>query len=75
MYSVTSEVRTIGLHTILILLYTKNPMYCMSLDNAKTWIHAFAFSGLDYCNALFSGLPKKTTDRLQLVQKAAVSVD
>ena len=32
---------------------------------------AFVFSRLDYCNALFSGLPKKSTDRLQLMQNAA----
>ena len=31
----------------------------LSLDDAKTLIHAFVFSRLDYCNALFSGLPKK----------------
>ena len=43
----------------------------LSLEDAKTLIHAFIFSRLDYCNALFSGLPKKTTDRLQLVQNAA----
>lgn len=46
----------------------------LSLDNAKTLIHAFVFSRLDYCNALLSGLPKKTTDRLQLVQNAAARV-
>ena len=46
----------------------------LSLDDAKTLIHAFVFSRLDYCNALFCGLPKKTTDRLQLVQNAAARV-
>ena len=46
----------------------------LSLDDAKTLIHAFVFSRLDYCNALFSGLPKKTTDRLQLVQNAAARI-
>ena len=46
----------------------------LSLDDAKTLIHAFVFSQLDCCNALFSGLPKKTTDRLQLVQNAAARV-
>ena len=45
----------------------------LSLEDAKTLIHAFVFSRLDYCNALFSGLPKKTTDRLQLVQNAAAN--
>ena len=46
----------------------------LSLDDAKTLINAFVFSRLDYCNGLFSGLPKKTTDRLQLVQNAAARV-
>ena len=46
----------------------------LSLDDAKTLVHAFVFSRLDYCNALLSGLPKKATDRLQLVQNAAARV-
>ena len=46
----------------------------LSLDDAKTLIHAFVFSRLDYCNAILSGLPKKSTDRLQLVQNAAARV-
>ena len=46
----------------------------LSLNDAKTLIHAFVFSRLDYCNALLSGLPKKATDRLQLVQNAAARV-
>ena len=46
----------------------------VSLNDAKTLINAFVFSRLDYCNALFSGLPKKSTDRLQLVQNAAARV-
>ena len=46
----------------------------LSLDDAKTLIHAFVFSRIDYCNALFAGLPKKTTDRLQLVKNAAARV-
>ena len=38
----------------------------LSLNDAKTLIHAFVCSRLDYCNAILSGLPKKETDRLQL---------
>ena len=48
----------------------------LSLADAKTLIHAFVlfFSRLDYCNALFSGMTKKSIDRLQLVQNAAARV-
>ena len=46
----------------------------LSLDDAKTLINAFVFSRLDYCNGLLSGLPKKSIDKLQLVQNAAARV-
>ena len=51
----------------------------LSLDDAKTLfsqldycnaILSDLFSRLDYCIAILSGLPKKATDRLQLVKNA-----
>jgi len=43
----------------------------LSKDVLKTLLHAFVSSRLDYCNALFYGLPKCDIKRLQAVQNAA----
>ncbi|XP_064419351.1 uncharacterized protein LOC135359048 [Latimeria chalumnae] len=43
-------------------------------DSLSTLMHAFVSSRLDYCNALYAGLPLKAIHRLQLVQNAAARV-
>ncbi|XP_058023921.1 uncharacterized protein LOC131190598, partial [Ahaetulla prasina] len=43
-------------------------------DALCTVTHALVTSRLDYCNALYMGLPLKCTRRLQLVQNAAARV-
>ena len=40
-------------------------------DSLETLVHAFVSSRLDYCNALYLGIPQKQLSRLQLVQNCA----
>ena len=46
----------------------------LSTVDAEILIHDFVSPRLDYCNALFSGLPRESTKSLQMVQNAAARV-
>uniref|UniRef100_A0A669B7W6 Reverse transcriptase domain-containing protein n=1 Tax=Oreochromis niloticus TaxID=8128 RepID=A0A669B7W6_ORENI len=48
--------------------------HVLSNDTAEILVHAFVSSRIDYCNALFSGLPKKSFKGLQMVQNAAARI-
>ena len=52
---------------------TKTVRRYLSHDTAKTIVHPYITSRLD-CNALFYGLPKYLTDRLQLGHNSAASL-
>ena len=40
-------------------------------EATRLLLHAFVVSRLDYCNALFTGLPSKSIGNLQVIQNAA----
>ncbi len=46
----------------------------LSFNDAKKLIHAFIFSRLNYCNAVYTGLPKGSIVKLQLIQNAEARV-
>ncbi len=46
----------------------------ISFKDAETIIHACVTSRLDYCNALFSGLPASSISRLQYIQNSAAKL-
>ena len=43
-------------------------------ESAKTLVHAFVTSRVDYCNTVLAGSPKIVTDRLQCFLNAAAHV-
>ncbi len=46
----------------------------ISINDAESLIHAFVSSRLDYCNALFIGLPATSISRLQYIQNSAARI-
>lgn len=51
-----------------------NSQLVLSLVDAWKLIHAFIFSRLDYCNAMYTGLPKGCIAKLQLIHNEGARV-
>ena len=69
--SMDKHIRNVSRSAFYSLRNISNIRKYLTTTSATTLVHAFITSKIDYCNALFVGLPAKLTDKLQKVQNAA----
>jgi len=55
-----------------VLRQIRSTRRCLSKSARTTLVTCFVFTRLDYCNAVFTGLPRCDLSRLQSIQNAAV---
>lgn len=53
---------------------SRKESFMSQLDLKKKKVNEFILSKLDYCDGVFTGLPKKSIRQLQLIQNAAAQV-
>jgi len=46
----------------------------LTTESAKTLVHAFVISRIDYCNSLLYGVSDELLQKLQVIQNAAARV-
>ncbi|XP_071398588.1 deoxynucleoside triphosphate triphosphohydrolase SAMHD1-like isoform X2 [Centroberyx affinis] len=73
MFTLSTAIDDMEAYTKLTGISPKSDLFLTQKD-AEILTHAFITSCLDYCNSLFTGLPKKSIRKLQLVQNAAARV-
>jgi len=55
-----------------VLRQTQSICLCLSKTACTTLVTCFVFARLDYCNAMFTGLPRCNLHRLRSIQNAAI---
>ncbi|XP_061477657.1 uncharacterized protein LOC133382019 [Rhineura floridana] len=69
--SLEAQVASVARNAFYHLRFVAQLRPYLDSDNLASVVHALVTSRLDYCNALYVGLPLKTVRKLQLVQNAA----
>ena len=72
--SLEKHVSRISASSFHYLRQLRRIWHSLNSDSVATLIHAFVTSCVDYCNAVFTGAPKVTTNKLQRALNAAARV-
>ena len=69
--SMTDHIKKLSRSCFFQLRQLRTIRRSLSKEATRLILHAFVVSRLDYCNALFTGLPSKSIGNLQVIQNAA----
>ena len=69
--SMTDHIKKLSQSCFFQLRQLRTIRRSLSKEATRLLLHAFVVSRLDYCNALFTGLPSKSIGNLQVIQNAA----
>ena len=69
--SMTDHIKKLSRSCFFQLRQLRTIRRSLSKEATRLLLHAFVVSRLDYCNALFTGLPSKSIGNLQVIQNSA----
>ncbi len=72
--SFSSHVKAVTKSTYYHLKDIARIRFFVSSQDLEKLVHAFITSRVDYCNGFLTGLPKKTSRQLQLIQNAPARI-